>query len=261
MNKLLLLSGNDLPFIGGRSTIHQPHIKEIAYLGENIFYLGSNFLCFSKDKLDEKDKRNLQNQSDFNILMSIMNVQAKEVQKSIKSAQLVLSLLFPGYQLKKMPNLLLLTKKQGDVKQQCIINEENFDQFKNIITEMFCLSGLVNGGGYNPANKLAAQIAKKLEQRHKKLSQSKGTNHQDISILGRYISILALANHHTIPQLMEYTVYQLFNEFKRFERKYAYESWLKAKLAGAQNLQDVQSWLSEEEENVVARPKSNRIEF
>jgi hypothetical protein len=74
MNKLLLLSGNDLPFIGGRSTIHQPRIKEIAYLGENIFYLGSNFLCFSKDKLDEKDKRNLQNQSDFNILMSIMNV-------------------------------------------------------------------------------------------------------------------------------------------------------------------------------------------
>jgi len=38
---------------------------------------------------------------------------------------------------------------------------------------------------------------------------------------------------------MEYTVYQLFNEFKRFERKYAYESWLQAKLAGAQDLQDV----------------------
>lgn len=260
MNKLLLLSGNDLPFIGGQGIIHQPKLKEIAYLGENTFYLGSNFLCFSKDKLDEKDKINLQNQNDFNILMSMINIEAKQVQKSINSAELVLSLLFPGYQLKKMPNLLLLTKiQQNGNKRQCMINQDNFDQFKNIITQMFCLSGL-DGNKYNPANKLAEQIAKKLEQRHKKLNQQRGTS-QELNILNRYISILSLANHHTIPQLMEYTVYQLFNEFKRFERKYAYQSWLKAKLAGAQDLQDVQSWLSEEEDNIITRPKNNRIEF
>jgi len=27
VNKLLLLSGNDLPFIGGQANIHQPKIK------------------------------------------------------------------------------------------------------------------------------------------------------------------------------------------------------------------------------------------
>ena len=260
MNKLLLLSGNDLPFIGGRGIIHQPKIKEIAFLGENTFYLGSNFLCFSKDKLDQKDKLNLQNQSDFNILMSMINIKAKQIQSSVNSAQLVLSLIFPGYQLKKMPNLLLLNKVEQDgSKQQCIINEDNFDQFKKIINEMFCLSGF-GGQRYNPGNKLAQQIAKKLEQRHKKLNQARGAN-SDIDILSRYISILALANHHTIPQLMEYTVYQLFNEFKRFERKYAYDSWLSAKLAGAQDLQDVQSWLSQEEDAVATRPKNNKIEF
>lgn len=261
MNKLLLLSGNDLPFIGGTSVIHQPKIKEIAFLGEDTFYLGSNFLCFSKDKLDEKDKRNLVNQSDFNILMSIMNISAKQIQESVKSAQLVLSLLFPCYQLKKMPNLLLLTKVDDNGnKQQCIINENNFEQFKIIIKKMFCLEEFDSSSKYNPANKLAEQIAKKLEQRHKKLNQARGTG-QSINILGRYISILTLANHHTIPELMEYTVYQLFDEFKRFERKYAYDSWLSAKLAGAQNLQDVQSWLSEEEDNIETRPKNNRIEF
>lgn len=261
MNKLLLLSGNDLPFIGGQSVIHQPKIKEIAFLGENIFYLGSNFLCFSKDRLDEKDKINLQNQSDFNILMSMMNIKAKQIQKSIYSAQLVLSLLFPGYQLKKMPNLLLLNKELEDGKKtQCVINESNFEQFKNIISEMFCLSNLIGQARYNPANKMAERIAKKLEQRHKKLNQRRETG-SEIDILSRYISILTLANHHTIPQLMEYTVYQLFNEFKLFERKYAYESWLSAKLAGAQDLQDVQNWLSRQQDSIETRPRNNKIEF
>jgi len=45
------LSGNDIPFIGAKTSIHQPKIKEIAFLGEEVFYLGSNFLCFSKDNL------------------------------------------------------------------------------------------------------------------------------------------------------------------------------------------------------------------
>ena len=53
MNNLLLLSGNDIPFIGGKSIIHQPRIKEIAFLGEDAFYLGNNFLCFSKENLSE----------------------------------------------------------------------------------------------------------------------------------------------------------------------------------------------------------------
>ena len=259
MQKLLLLSGNDLPFIGGKGQIHQPKIKQIAYVGENSFFLGSNFLCFSKDKLDKKDKVNLASQSDFSILMSMMNIKAQQVRSTVMSAQLVLGLIFPGYQLKKMPNLLLLTKTlQDGTKQQCIINEDNFNQFKSIIKEMFCLSQA--SSGYNPANKLAQQIAKKLEQRHKKLSK-KGTGKNNIQVLSRFISILTLANHHTIPQLMEYTVYQLFDEFKRFERKYTYESWMSAKLAGAQDLQDVQSWLGEETDNVQARPRNNRVEF
>ena len=73
MNKLLLLSGNEIPFIQGQLVIHPPKIKEIAYLGEDLFYLGINFLCFSKDNLKEKDKNNLANKTNFDILMSMIN--------------------------------------------------------------------------------------------------------------------------------------------------------------------------------------------
>ena len=40
-----------------------------------------------------------------------------------------------------------------------------------------------------------------------------------------------------------------------------YDTWFKAKLAGAENLEDVDSWLSDEEDQIVSRPNSNRIEF
>jgi len=34
MDELLLLSGNDLPFPEARLTVHQPRLKEIAYITE-----------------------------------------------------------------------------------------------------------------------------------------------------------------------------------------------------------------------------------
>ena len=192
--------------------------------------------------------------------MSIMNSKAEEVKISIVPAQLVLSLLFPNYEMVKMPNMILLNKVLEDgTKEQIVINSDNYEQFKSIVQTIFYLD-LASGKKYNPANKLAEQIAKKLEERRKQLSK-KGSEKKQIDILGRYVSILALGNHHTIPQLMEYTVYQLFNEFQRFEKKYSYDSWFSAKLAGAEGLQDVQNWLSDEEETVEARPRSNRIEF
>ena len=142
--------------------------------------------------------------------MSIMNSKAEEVKISIVSAQLVLSLLFPNYEMVKMPNMILLNKVLEDgTKEQIVINSDNYEQFKSIVQTIFYLD-LASGKKYNPANKLAEQIAKKLEQRRKQLSK-KGSEKKQIDILGRYVSILALGNHHTIPQLMEYTVYQLFN--------------------------------------------------
>ena len=38
LNDLLLLSGNDIPFEQAQISIHQPTIKEIAYIGEENFF-------------------------------------------------------------------------------------------------------------------------------------------------------------------------------------------------------------------------------
>ena len=194
--------------------------------------------------------------------MSIINNKTDTTMKTnILSIELVLSLLFPQYTLMKMPTMLVLTKQVDGKKEQCLINNDNFEQFKSIIKEMFCLSNL-GGQDYNPANKLAEQIANKLRQRHKKLEKKQADGQKkSISILSRYVSILTIANHHTIPELMQYTIYQLFDQFHRFEKKFAYDTWFSAKLAGAQNLDDVDNWLSDEEDKIQSKPQSNRIEY
>ena len=38
MDELLLLSGNDIPFLEVGLTLHQPRLKEIAYITEYNFW-------------------------------------------------------------------------------------------------------------------------------------------------------------------------------------------------------------------------------
>ena len=93
-----------------------------------MFYLGSNFLCFDKDRLEEKDKINLANKTNFDVLMSMINNKTDTTIKSnILSAELVLSLIFPKYELIKMPTMLVLSKEVDGKKEQCWINNDNFE--------------------------------------------------------------------------------------------------------------------------------------
>lgn len=39
VDELLLISGNDIPFLQGQVIIHQPSLKEIAYITEKTFGL------------------------------------------------------------------------------------------------------------------------------------------------------------------------------------------------------------------------------
>jgi hypothetical protein len=56
LSDLLLLSGNDIPLPEARLIIHQPTVKEIGFIGEDNFYLGCEFLTFSKNRLSTEDK-------------------------------------------------------------------------------------------------------------------------------------------------------------------------------------------------------------
>ena len=238
LDELLLQSGNDVPFYQAQISIHQPRLNEIAYIGENNFHIGSHFLTFSKNNLPTEDKINLEGQSDFNIFMSVMN--SKDKAKHKTDALLVLALLFPTAKIKIEKNKILLHLENFSSS----INESNYNEFKNIISQIFCLD-TAEEDGFNPADDLARKIAEKIKKAKEKKSKLKDEGTDKISIYSRYVSILAVGLQKDKNELMNYTIPQLRDEFKRFELKQNFDIYIKAKLAGAKDLEEVQNWMEE----------------
>lgn len=240
---LLLLSGNDIPFPEAQVTIHPPTLKEIAYIGEDAFFIGCGFLNFSKNMLSVEDKIRLKNCDDFDIFMSIILNKTEDTSSSVEAAMLVLTLIFPLYEVSVRDNLIVL--KQGE--QDFFIDKKNFKSFQTILVSMFnlILEGK-NTEEYNPAGDMAKRIADKLKKRHEHLTQLNKQNQnktENISILSTYASILSIGVQKDLNTLMQYTPYQLYNEFQRFQLKVQWDAYLQAKMAGAQNLEEVDNWM------------------
>ena len=242
LNDLLLLSGNDIPFEEARIIIHQPTVKEIAYIGEETFYTGCEFLKFSKDILEDQDKVNLEKYSDFEILMSIMKEKNVTIQKNKICMLMVLSLIFPDYIVTLINDKISLKKNE----EEFFIDNNNFETFKKIVIEMFCLKGDgENTFDYNPQGEISKRIADKLKKRHQKLAEKSDNENKKVAILSKYVSILTVGQQKDMNSLLQYTIYQLFDEFKRFELKVNYDVYLQAKMAGAKDLKEVDDWMKD----------------
>lgn len=245
INELLLLSKNDVPFIEGHAIIHNPTMNEIALIGERAFNIGTQFLNFSKELLSSKDKNDLEDKSDFDIFMSVMNSHERYEYRT--DAMLVLALLFPNCQLKIDKDKLVLKDQNGEIFME--INNDNFTSFRDKISDLFCLKKVTTTAAvYDPADKQARKIAEKLKKRHETLDKKKnrGENeNQKVSIFVRYISILSVGNHKDINELMNYTVYQLLDEFTRFQKKQSFDAYVQAKIAGAKDLEEVENWMED----------------
>ena len=239
-NDLLFLSGNDIPFIEAQIIIHQPTIKEIGLIGEEVFFTGCQFLNFSKNLLNEEDKSNLEDKTNFDILIAILREQNAVMQKNRNCVNMVLALLFPEYSIQFQQDCILLQKEGDENKYQ--INGNNFENFKEIISIMFSLKQ-DEQSTFNPSGELAKKIAAKLQKRHQKLAEDKPD--KKIDILSRYVSILSVAQHKDMNVLLNYTVYQLYDEFKRNELKTSYDIYLRAKMAGAKDLKEVEDWMQD----------------
>ena len=238
-NELLLLSGNDIPFIEAQITIHQPTIKEIAYIGEEAFFTGCELINFSKNILPEQDKVNLEDKTNFDILIAILRERNAVMQRNRNCVEMVLALIFPWYTIDIINDAIVLEKEE----ERHLINNDNFETFKTIFNMMFSFSK-DETRDYNPSGDLAKQIAEKLKKRHQKLAELK-EGKKKIDILSRYVSILAVGEHKDMNSLLNLSVYQLFDEFERFKLKMNYDIYFQAKMAGAKDLKEVEDWMKD----------------
>ena len=242
MDDLLFLSGNDIPFPEAKVVIHQPSLKEIAFIGEETFFVGCGFLNFSKNLLSDLDKNNLETFNDFDIFMLIITARAQETKANIDAAFLVLELIFPLYQISVRENKIVLTRDQ----EEFYLDRNNFNKFKVIFAKMFGIDlNQKSSGGYSPDGEMAKKIAEKFKKRHSILNkiQQNEKSSKKFSVLSRYASILAIGLQLSITEIMSWTVYQLYDGIQRFQLKVQWDAYIQAKMAGAKDLDEVDNWM------------------
>ena len=107
---------------------------------------------------------------------------------------------------------------------------------------MFCLKGRGSEDEpeYNPGGKIAREIAEKIHKRRQVIAEQQGE--QKIAILSRYSSILSVGLRLDLNTVLDYTVYQLFDQYERFELEEQFDIHLRAQLAGARDLKEVDNW-------------------
>lgn len=245
VNELLLLSGNDIPINEIHLLLHPPTIKEIAFIGEDVFFSGCEFLRLNKNKISSEDRSRLENISNFEIIMSIMREKNNPLAlKNKVSAEMVLSLLFPTYKIQIDTKKMEIKFEQEDLT--FVLNKNNYDKFVSVLNDILCLDG-GDTTDYNPSGNLARQIADKLRDRQAKLAAAKQGDNQKIAILSRYVSILAVGENKDMNTLLNYSIYQLFDEFKRFQIKQDYDMKVKSMLAGAkqEDVGEVHNWMED----------------
>lgn len=228
VDELTLCSGVDIPFLPAQVVIHQPTMREIAFINEENFWLGSSLL----GTLISEVKNHLSQASNFDILMSIVldNGAGPDREK----VELVLALLFPRYQISLTKTAIILTDEAGKPHS---LDNTNFSDFQKIVDQVLCTKK--GEKEYNPSGDISEKLADKFKKRKQKLNENKGSQ-EKINVFSRYISILAVGQKISRLVYLDYTPWMLFDEYNRFCLKEQYENELQVLLAGGK-LKDKES--------------------
>ena len=234
--RLGLMCGIDLPIPDLQTTIHQPKIKEIAFVGEKDFFLGVQCLCIDKNVIANQGESLLVNTNNFQIFMTMMK--EKEMVEKKDSVINVLSLVFPKYRTLFTPRSIIL---QGDT--QIMIDDSNFEILQEYLKEIFCFkSSMSQDLGFNPANETAKKIADKLMRGRQRVAELNGS--ADASIFSQYLSMLTVGlDSMSLQDLMDLTMFQLFDLIERYQLYINWDIDIRSRLAGGKPDGKPENWM------------------
>lgn len=231
------MCGIDIPIPQLQTVIHQPTIKEIAYMGEKDFFIGVQCLCVDKYSFIQ-DKNLLRDTNNFQIFMTIM-LEAEAKDKKLATQSLLL-LLFPQYTKPLFtPRSLIL---QGST-ENLTIDEQNFDFVQEIVREIFCYRMMLERqDSFNPANEKAKEIAEKLMRGRQRVAEINGS--ANASIFSQYLSSLTIGlQSMSLQDLMELTMFQLYDLNERYQLYINWDIDIRSRLAGAKPEGKPDNWM------------------
>lgn len=234
--RLGLMCGIDLPIPELQATIHQPKIKEIAFVGEKDFFLGVQYLCIDKNIIANQGESLLVNTNNFQIFMTMMK--EKEMAEKKDSVINVFSLIFPKYKTLFTPRSIIL---QSDT--QIMIDDSNFEILQEYLKEIFCFKSFMSQElGFNPANDTAKKIADKLMRGRQRVAELNGS--ANVSIFSQYLSMLTVGlDSMSLQDLMDLTMFQLFDLVERYQLYINWDIDIRSRLAGGKPDGKPENWM------------------
>lgn len=234
--RLALMTGVDIPIPECGLSVHQPTIKEISYIGEKDFFIGAQTLTLHK-KMFIQDESVLDNISNFQIFMKI--IEEEEMAEKKKSVSQLFTLLFPDYKVMFTPQSLLFSKPGSEMT---IVDENNFDFLQDVLREIFCSkTGLMDQQSFNPANAKAKEIADKLMRGRQRVAAQKGT--ANVSVFSLYTSILSIGLTLPITEVVNYTMFQIYDLVERYSLYISWDLDVRTRLAGGKPDSQPENWM------------------
>lgn len=234
--RLALMTGVDIPIPELQLTLHQPTLKEIAYIGETDFFTGVQCLCLHKSMFI-KDKDDLDTITNFQIFMTIMN-EKETVDKKIAVMQ-ILQLLFPNYNVLLTPMSLIFQKDDFSIT----VDNSNFEIFQETLREVFCAKdGPMDQQAFNPANDKAKEIADKLMRGRQRVAAQNGG--ENSSVFSRYLSMLTVGlSSMSLLDLINTTMFQLYDLVERYILFMNWDIDVRTRLAGGSPDSQPDNWM------------------
>lgn len=230
--RLSLMTGIDIPVPECNVILHQPTIKEIAYMGESDFFVGAQCLCINKSMYEGQIPAETTN---FTLLMLLLQDERTKDKKAV--VQSVLNLMFPQYKIIITPRAICFNHTDGTFN----IDEENFESLQELLKQVFCL-GAAGQESFNPANQKAKEIADKLMRARQKVAEQKGSSSS--SIFTQYLSILTIGlNSMPLGELVNLTMFQLYDLIERYMLYVNWDLDAKTRLAGGKPDTKPDNWM------------------
>ena len=235
--RLALMTGIDIPIPELKTTIHQPTIKEISFIGEKEFFMGLQTLTINKNIINVEGNSLLESTTNFQIFMTIINEQeTKDKKEALVS---LFQIIFPTGQVIITPRALLISQNE----QHIMIDENNFEILQDYIKQIFCInSGPMDQTNFNPADEKAREIAQKLMRGRQRVAEQKGESNS--SAFGRYLSILTIGlNAMPLSEVINLTMYQMYDLVERYTLYLNWDLDIRARLAGGKPDSKPDDWM------------------
>ncbi len=233
-----LIAGIDIPIPECQLILHQPKIKELAFLGDTNFFTGVQTLALHKSMFVQEDNSVPDSINNFQIFMTVIG--EKEMADKKKNVKDLLSLIFPDYTVLITPRSIVF---QDSEKQAHTVDESNFEALQEVVREVFCLNnGPMDQTAFNPADEKAREIAQKLMRGRQRVAAQKGG--ANTSVFSQYLSILTVGLHSmSLHDLLNCTMYQLYDLMERYSLYINWDIDVRTRLAGGKPESQPDNWM------------------